>query len=350
MVWFYRKKISDLLNFLFGFQSHYGLILSNWKPSISPPLICSFNPTMVWFYPSSRCRSRTLLLKLSIPLWSDFIFIAATAALERLIVFQSHYGLILSGIRCYRSCMTGNIFQSHYGLILSNWFLEGDSCNFSSFQSHYGLILSQGRPNYDNWRFRNTIFQSHYGLILSLFSPLLIIWSIRPFNPTMVWFYHGGKELVEISEHLLSIPLWSDFIGGVKVVANDPGNAFNPTMVWFYRFSVLEVFEVGKHLSIPLWSDFIPNSEYTVRRLCVQLSIPLWSDFILWERRWQRLSSPLLSIPLWSDFIYNDLSRGKRRDKTFNPTMVWFYRDFSELKEADRALSIPLWSDFIRFI
>ncbi len=146
-------------------------------------------------------------------------------------------------------------------------------------------------------------FQSHYGLILST--------STRKLDFFIV---------------ILSIPLWSDFISLYVLLNKDQKTTFNPTMVWFYHFfrRFLKIKIV--FLSIPLWSDFILIDVPAVPLSSKALSIPLWSDFIssLTVRSWAVATT--LSIPLWSDFILRAKREIELAEKTFNPTMVWFYR------------------------
>ena len=140
---------------------------------------------MVWFYQELRSYRCSLLRCLSIPLWSDFITISTVAPAGIGIIFQSHYGLILSNdpdrIREAKEKTFNPTMVWFYQVIL-----EFKSLTTSFFQSHYGLILSQKRKN------------------------TLLIFT------------------------LLSIPLWSDFITKDLAYIDENGNSFNPTMVWFY--------------------------------------------------------------------------------------------------------------------
>ena len=102
------------------FQSHYGLILSRRLLIQGSCCRSSFNPTMVWFYllilhlETHIAKSfqshyglilsywfvkvnRNWSIRLSIPLWSDFISLMKKVFLRNPVHFQSHYGLILSG-------------------------------------------------------------------------------------------------------------------------------------------------------------------------------------------------------------------------------------------------------------
>ncbi len=166
---------------------------------------------MVWFYHAITSQQYGEFQKLSIPLWSDFIFSsiypssAVVFAFNPTMVwfylistprygsscaphgehFQSHYGLILSVIKVKRKG-GGKNFQSHYGLILSMISAGENKYINYIFQSHYGLILS-----IVYWLCVIVIvaFQSHYGLILSAKIAVLSCSSNLSFNPTMVWFY-----------------------------------------------------------------------------------------------------------------------------------------------------------------
>ena len=262
------------------FQSHYGLILSG------------------------REGRGSANIPLSIPLWSDFIGLDYGLKLERIkrSPFQSHYGLILSRtlqraallfrqpfnptmVWFYRSPPLAKLplhilFQSHYGLILSSSYLRLRRAFFRTFQSHYGLILS-----YIGIKKRNSSFisfQSHYGLILSQRNLNDLHSMGIPFNPTMVWFYHGNLWVLEDG-------LWT----------------FNPTMVWFYHEKSDMDGHTGATLSIPLWSDFIYHRNFNSQ--CV-------------ESRFQSHYGLILSA------ISNRW--GNMEKEPFNPTMVWFYLQF----------------------
>ena len=141
----------------------------------------------------------------------------------------------------------------------------------------------------------------------------------------MVWFYLWRPDANPESIHLLSIPLWSDFItktrgniqlswlhfqshyglilsAYIKPVNLSPGKPFNPTMVWFYRR------QRGIYRSV---------------QGCFQSHYGL----ILSEFPEKSLFSTCF---------------------TFNPTMVWFYHGNHGLHYwTNKKLSIPLWSDFI---
>ena len=104
-----------------------------------------------------------------------------------------------------------------------------------------------------------SVFQSHYGLILSLLllcNPC-IQHLLRPFNPTMVWFYRI-KIISVRGVKGLSIPLWSDFILLAKQLLNFLEGAFQSHYgLILSRYLVPKTPEYENHLSIPLWSDFI---------------------------------------------------------------------------------------------
>ncbi len=326
------------------FQSHYGLILSGIKGVNWIIESLTFNPTMVWFYlisktvrASSRCftfnptmvwfylykfniprRTRKIL---SIPLWSDFISLP----------------LLLR--RCKMSPFNPTMV----------WFYRR-----RQWQSLY----------------RNILFQSHYGLILSGTYVPYPVTIEEPFNPTMVWFYLGCKAVWHWYRGILSIPLWSDFI--LKLFWNHifeqsffqshyglilsrawvgwdttTKAAFNPTMVWFYRCSISNSSNVHEDLSIPLWSDFITTVRYG--RLMSLAGFQSHYGLILSRVQTSTdCSNQWLSIPLWSDFIdmrkrvrihvlmhfqsHYGLILSEREDwhptmeiLPFNPTMVWFY-------------------------
>ena len=86
----------------------------------------------------------------------------------------------------------------------------------------------------------------------------------KTFNPTMVWFYLSENSCEVRNKEQLSIPLWSDFIGGEWFKFNAVQPPFNPTMVWFYQ-RLLWTKNLRKSiLSIPLWSDFIWSDCSTV--------------------------------------------------------------------------------------
>ena len=126
------------------FQSHFGLILSNRTGEPDELQNHPFNPILVWFY---LLVSKFLHFRyecLSIPFWSDFIEHEFTWPNRRVLLFQSHFGLILS------------------------W--HGITYNIATL-----------------------LFQSHFGLILSLFLYVTVRCFYFTFNPILVWFYLSVK-------------------------------------------------------------------------------------------------------------------------------------------------------------
>ncbi len=170
-----------------SFQSHYGLILSkliNIRQKISfiafnPTMVwfylviavytklieifMTFNPTMVWFYRNHYNEVRWRSIRLSIPLWSDFIS-----------------GHSFSGWLVLRSFLSIPLWSD---------FISKSDVAFNktrrNFQSHYGLILSQVITGREQRRGKLSI-------------PL---WSD--------FISHSHRRF---SADELSIPLWSDFI------------------------------------------------------------------------------------------------------------------------------------------
>ena len=144
MVWFYhksRKRVQQKNN-----QSRQ-----------------AFNPTMVWFYPIELYWRRADDDDLSIPLWSDFIFLSADSR-SSAASFQSHYGLILSWKGTY---------------LVKRWYVT-----FNPTMVWFYPPIST--------RHLHEVFSS--------------------FNPTMVWFYRKILDDAGVPANILSIPLWSDFI------------------------------------------------------------------------------------------------------------------------------------------
>ena len=145
-------------------------------------------------------------------------------------------------------------------------------------------------------------FQSHYGLILSVIHVWQGMSTHNPFNPTMVWFYREHRPVADRQYVLLSIPLWSDFIN----------------LIFSYTLN-------NPFLSIPLWSDFI--------------------QLLLYQRKYQRMTFQS-HYGLILSYILCKVT--KITEKSFNPTMVWFYQTVKLPSKHDLIeLSIPLWSDFI---
>ncbi len=58
-----------------SFQSHFGLILSSTVVRIALNKYITFNPILVWFYLVLSAAVRTDV-HLSIPFWSDFIYVS----------------------------------------------------------------------------------------------------------------------------------------------------------------------------------------------------------------------------------------------------------------------------------
>ena len=100
------------------FQSHSGLILSQHCLQPIHSVHYHFNPILVWFYPSIVLIKDLLKNLISIPFWSDFIYITKLG-LECPNWFQSHSGLILSE---YTVCLDKN-FSKYFNPILV-WFYQ----------------------------------------------------------------------------------------------------------------------------------------------------------------------------------------------------------------------------------
>ena len=152
------------------FQSHYGLILSEW-------LLCwwvenrfTFNPTMVWFY-------LPVLLKLS--------------SVD--IIFQSHYGLILSG---WRTDIL-NFHNKKLSIPLWSDFIDGTNTQSHSFNSSFNPTMV--------W-FYHICVPTHKTTYRGLSIPL---WS----DFIRISIHHRGDYEDLLS---LSIPLWSDFISDLQ--------------------------------------------------------------------------------------------------------------------------------------
>ena len=162
-------------------------------------------------------------------------------------------------------------------------------------------------PSYPSFLLSCLDFQSHYGLILSPLRTRRSARLSRAFNPTMVWFYQAVRKCIELVDKGLSIPLWSDFISGLTTSAPIfSASAFNPTMVWFYRESLPELCILQDYLSIPLWSDFIS----------AVVSIILILYLLYFQSHYGLILSSF-SIHCRTQFWLS-----------FNPTMVWFYHVF----------------------
>ena len=147
------------------------------------------------------------------------------------------------------------IFQSHYGLILSFWRITEKTEKGESFQSHYGLILST--LYFTDLSNKTCCFQSHYGLILSGEGEGSITGNEVSFNPTMVWFYRINGGGYDFYERHLSIPLWSDFIPHFLAISRISSCSFQSHYGLILSVNYINTFLHILELSIPLWSDFI---------------------------------------------------------------------------------------------
>ena len=157
-------------------------------------------------------------------------------------------------------------FQSHYGLILSGLWDNEIVSELTVFQSHYGLILSKICCSYLRWGVKT------FNPTMVWFYPVVPRFRLRsrfrtPFNPTMVWFYQLEYEVESVEQSFLSIPLWSDFINAsicYSIISMNKlsiplwsdfiwmkswacyscSSPFNPTMVWFYpcNFRTIQLF------------------------------------------------------------------------------------------------------------
>ncbi len=56
-----------------NFQSHFGLILSEYDANSPYGVSKTFNPILVWFYLLAKYNALRQGMSLSIPFWSDFI-------------------------------------------------------------------------------------------------------------------------------------------------------------------------------------------------------------------------------------------------------------------------------------
>ena len=118
---------SDFITGIYEFwKTVYELSIPFWSDFI-PVQLCSpsvglfsFNPILVWFYPFVACLCWCVWVILSIPFWSDFIKFNAVQPPGVEVLFQSHFGLILSWCMVlYDFIKQFKAFQSHFGLILS---------------------------------------------------------------------------------------------------------------------------------------------------------------------------------------------------------------------------------------
>ena len=119
-------------------------------------------------------------------------------------------------------------------------------------------------------------------------------------------------------------------------------------MVWFYH--VISLFSVFKKKHFQSHYGLILSYQLPLREVQVLLT---FNPTMVWFYRNVSLHDlsdhSSLSIPLWSDFI-DATYRIVDIDylSAFNPTMVWFYQNFiQEMPTYEQVLSIPLWSDFI---
>ena len=148
----------------------------------------TFNPILVWFYLEAIWKEIAEIKTLSIPFWSDFIWLRCIECItkRKLLSIPFWSDFILSR-------RTADAVGMGFQLSIPFW---------SDFIEH----------NHESIEILSVIFQSHFGLILS---------------------YTGA--FIETNEHSLSIPFWSDFI--VIRIFNLPSvqTPFNPILVWFYR-------------------------------------------------------------------------------------------------------------------
>ena len=147
---------------------------------------------MVWFYRLWCEQCKVVHVRLSIPLWSDFIIKKAEVFDGYLKLFQSHYGLILSIVSLCSELL--RVLSFNPTMV---WFYRANILpilsNLGAFQSHYGLILSEFAIVERGALIQAYNFQSHYGLILSRNGTWQDGAVFSAFNPTMVWFYHNSS-------------------------------------------------------------------------------------------------------------------------------------------------------------
>ena len=192
----------------------------------------------------------------SIPFWSDFINAQLAAYTQKLLDFQSHFGLILSP-HDWRHQRGHGAGEDVFNPILV-WFYQRRAATF---------------------RVQASCFQSHFGLILSPADPLFVVGEHDIFNPILVWFYlsffaglvppkevfqsHFGlilsrKQKREVRRNwIFSIPFWSDFICGKNRIQTSMQYLFNPILVWFYHVFSGNVFEKNQ-LFNPILVWFYP--------------------------------------------------------------------------------------------
>ena len=151
--------------------------------------------------------------KLSIPFWSDFITHKVNALHNRVITFQSHFGLILS--------TTSIAYHPQLDIAFNPilvWFYHFIVQLFQPFQT----VLPLSIPFWSDF--------IHYHLLTFNTS------NTHSFNPILVWFYHFSSSICLSSSSVLSIPFWSDFINILLPGAVTEEVTFNPILVWFYLF------------------------------------------------------------------------------------------------------------------
>ena len=215
----------------------------------------SFNPTMVWFYPSTiLCFSSADSPPFNPTMVWFYHYTLEQREWTSSPHFQSHYGLILS-----RAHNTRSDLQKTLSIPLWSDFIRGYSCSVSQETSRLSIPL---------WSdFINIVISYRWC-------------GMETFNPTMVWFYQAILYFPTTKTLSLSIPLWSDFI-------YTKSHRLANCVVW---------------LSIPLWSDFIDETE--LRKEIEKTSFQSHYGLILSFT--ELMNEPLtanLSIPLWSDFI-----------------------------------------------
>ena len=251
LTWLSIPFWSDFINCLdiyiaarqFIFQSHFGLILSDFFQITTARRNETFNPILVWFYREIYGgESGRFLNALSIPFWSDFIG-WSMFTMRRTCSFQSHFGLILSRGRLWREWLYQELSIPFWSDFIGNTD-EQDNGGYESFQSHFGLILSY-------FTFRKESVQN------------------SSFNPILVWFYPVKEAMRYPNCKSLSIPFWSDFIPRLLLQQRYILQSFNPILVWFYHSRHFGV-STWKILSIPFWSDFILRH---CRFLCISCKI-----------------------------------------------------------------------------
>ena len=210
MVWFYLVEDSEgRLT-----AADFPLSIPLWSDFIflqqtkQAPGFLSFNPTMVWFYPRGNWRAKEYISTLSIPLWSDFILYTQSGITIHSLPFQSHYGLILSLIKCVTEII--NCYPFNPTMV---WFYLTTYRGSSSWAELSIPLWSDFiEQEYDMSGKSENGFQSHYGLILSITTYDDLSEYLATFNPTMVWFYRACVFGLRGTGFFLSIPLWSDFI------------------------------------------------------------------------------------------------------------------------------------------